>query len=158
MEKIDQYEWAMSLASELADKAYRSGDVPVGSVILDPSLKVVAKSFNNKEKSFRPTGHAEIIAIEEAALNLKNWRLEGCTLIVTLEPCLMCLGAMINARIERLVFGAYDSKGGAISLGYPFFKDKRLNHRFDVVGGVGHYGAAKNLSTFFKERRDSYKS
>ncbi len=147
----------MDLALELAEEAYKNGDVPVGAVVLDSSLKVIAESFNNKEKTFRPTGHAEIIALELAAKDLGCWRLEGCTLIVTLEPCPMCLGAMTNARIERLIFGAYDSKGGAISLGYNFFKDKRLNHRFGVVGGICHYQSSKMLSSFFKERRESYK-
>lgn len=156
MEKIDHYEWAMGLALGLAEEAYRLGEVPVGAIILDPSLRVISKAFNNKEASKKATGHAEILAIEEASVQVKNWRLEGCTLVVTLEPCLMCLGAMTQSRISNLVFGAYDRKGGAISLGYSFFKDQRLNHRFSVIGGISQYQCAKMLSSFFKERRSSY--
>lgn len=148
--------WFMNLALEMADQAYQEKEVPVGAVVVSPSGEVLAKSYNLKEKNFNPCAHAEILCLEKASAQLKNWRLSDCTLYVTLEPCPMCLNAMIHARIKKLVFGAYDPKGGALSLGYHFQLDQRLNHTFDVVGGLKHYECSKILSQFFKERRKSY--
>ncbi|MFW5871671.1 MAG: nucleoside deaminase, partial [bacterium] len=115
--------------------------------------QIIASSGNLKEYNYDPCGHAEIKAIRTACQNLKNWRLSDCTLYVTLEPCLMCLAAMIQARIGRLVFGAYDGKGGALSLGYEMQKDARLNHNFAVMGGIKRAEASVLLTNFFVTRR-----
>ena len=145
--------WNMNLALEEAQRAYKLGEVPVGAVLVSPDGKVESKGINLKESQFDPCGHAEICALRDQGEKLKNWRLTGHTLYVTLEPCAMCLGAMIQARIQSLVFGAYDPKGGAISLGYNLHKDSRLNHNFSVVGGVRHFECSQILSQFFREKR-----
>lgn len=150
-------QWHMQTALIQAQKAYSLDEVPVGAVLVDESGKVIAEAYNLKEKNCDPCGHAEIICIRQAAEKLKAWRLENCTLYVTLEPCPMCLGAMVHARIKRLVFGAYDAKGGAISLGYRLFQDERLNHRFEVMGGVEHYPCSQLLSQYFREKRANYR-
>ncbi len=142
----------MLQAMELAKETSGNGEVPVGAVIVLEN-EIIASGKNQKENFFNPVGHAEIIAIKNAAENIKNWRLENCSLYVTLEPCPMCLGAMIQARIKRLVFGAYDKKGGAISLGYNLYKDNRLNHNFDIVGGILMEEASCLLSNFFSSKR-----
>jgi tRNA(adenine34) deaminase len=149
--------WNMTLALEEADVAYKNDEVPIGAVVVDSSGKVLAKASNDKEKSNDPCGHAEIIAIRKAAEAQGAWRLSGCTLYVTLEPCPMCLAAMVQARVSNVVFGAYDRKGGAISLGYDLFKDSRLNHRFSVMGGIKHFECSRVLSNFFRAKRRSYK-
>lgn len=148
--------WYMKKALEQADKAYFKGEVPVGAVIVDSSNNIVSEGFNLKEQTFDCTSHAEVNCIRAASDSLKNWRLIDCTLFVTLEPCPMCLYSILSARIKRVVFGAYDTKGGAISLGYAFHRDERLNHRFSVTGGVLHYECSNLLSRFFKERRSNY--
>ncbi len=155
---MKDYIWNMNIAIEEAEKAYRAGEVPVGCVIVDEKGSIIAKSFNEKEKNFDACGHAEIIAIRNAGAKLKNWRLSNCHLFVTLEPCPMCLNAMIHARVSHLIFGAYDTKAGALSLGYNFYKDKRLNHQFSVVGGVEHFKSSRLLSNFFRERRGEYQT
>lgn len=152
------FNWPVHLANmhaalELATQAAREGEVPVGAVIVDQSGQMVAGSYNKKEQQADPTGHGEIICLRAAGLALQNWRLLGCTLYVTLEPCLMCLGAMQHARISQLVFGAFDAKAGAISLGYSLFKDRRLNHNFAVIGGVEHHHCSRLLSDFFRQQR-----
>lgn len=152
----DHY-WNMELALEEAEKAYKAGEVPVGAVIVSKDGKVLAKEYNKKENNFNPCGHAEILAMIEAAKVIKNWRLIDCSLYVTLEPCPMCLMAIVHSRIRNLYFGAYDSKGGSISLNYNFHTDKRLNHSFSVIGGVLQYNCSKMLSQFFRERRKFYK-
>ncbi len=148
--------WHMKLALEEAQKAWWGNEVPIGAIVVDGYGKILSRASNKKETKFHACDHAEILAINEAGEHLESWRLLDCTLFVTLEPCPMCLYAMVQARIKNLVFGAYDSKGGALSLGYNFMKDKRFNHRFDVMGGVMHYEASKMLSNFFKERRSNY--
>lgn len=148
----------MDLAIEMAEKAYAHDEVPVGAVIVDGSNKVLASCFNTKEQDHDVTGHAEILCLREAAQNNKGWRLNNCTLLVTLEPCPMCLNAALQARIKTVVFGAYDLKGGALSLGYHFHQDHRLNHKLNIVGGVRHYQCSKILSQFFKEKRNYYKT
>ena len=158
MIKLSDHLWNIGLALEEAENAFKNEEVPVGVIIIDEDGRVITKSFNQKEKKYNPCGHAEMLALMEAGKIKKNWRLEKCTLYSTLEPCPMCLGAMIHARIETLVFGAYDPKGGAISLGYNLHKDKRLNHNFSVIGGLRHYDCSKILSTFFKDKRKSYKN
>ena len=145
------------MALEEAEKAYDLDEVPIGCVIVSDSGEVLAKAHNYKETDNNPCGHAEIIAIQKAAREIESWRLSGATIYVTLEPCPMCLGAMTQSRISRLVFGSYDRKGGALSLGYSFYKDQRLNHRFQVMGGLNHYKCSKILSNYFKEKRQIHK-
>lgn len=146
-------EWHMESALLEAEKAYRVDEVPIGALVVDSSGSILAQAHNEKESVHDPCGHAEIIALRKAAENIKNWRLSGCSLIVTLEPCPMCLSAALHARVDRVVFGAYDSKGGSMSLGYNLYKDKRLNHEFSVIGGVMHYKCSNLLSSFFREKR-----
>lgn len=148
--------WNMSLALEEAEKAYHEDEVPIGAIIVDQNNKILAKSFNLKEKNHDSLGHAEILAIKIAGQTISNWRLSGCTLYVTCEPCPMCLAAMVQARIKTLVFGAYDPKGGALSLGYNLYKDERLNHKFSVVGGLKQFECSRLLSQFFKEKRTDF--
>ena len=117
----------------------------------------MAKAHNQREKSFDPSAHAEILALRKAAKKSGNWRLENATLVVTLEPCLMCLAACAHARIARVVFGAYDLKGGALSLGYDVHSDTRFNHRFAVMGGILQSDCARILSDFFRAKRGKKK-
>ena len=149
--------WFMSLAIEQAELAYKSQEVPVGAVLVSPDGEILSRQHNLKESHFNPTAHAELLTLIEGAKKNQNWRLSQCILYVTLEPCPMCLAAMVQARIKQCVFGAYDSKGGALSLGYSLHQDKRLNHQFSVVGGVKHFECSKVLSQFFKERRNTYR-
>ncbi|MGB7963735.1 MAG: tRNA adenosine(34) deaminase TadA [Propionicimonas sp.] len=130
------------------------GDVPVGAVVLDPDGRVVARAGNERELTGDPTAHAEILALRRAAEALGSWRLEGCTLVVTLEPCTMCAGAMVLARLERLVFGAFDPKAGAVASLWDVVRDPRLNHRLEVVGGIAEQECAEVLRSFFAGHRD----
>lgn len=155
---FEDHNWNMTVALEEAYSAWSLGEVPIGAVIIDSNGKFLAKSHNIKESAHNPCGHAEILAIIDAGKKLKNWRLTGATVYVTLEPCPMCMSALLQARIKTLVFGAYDKKGGAISLGYNFAKDSRLNHTFNIVGGIKHFECSKILSNFFHEKRQFYKS
>lgn len=150
--------WFMDEALIEAEKAYRIDEVPVGAVIVDSAGVIISKAHNKKEKAFNPCGHAEILAITEAAQKINNWRLIGCSIFVTLEPCPMCLGAISQSRIENLYFGAYDSKGGAISLNYNLYKDSRLNHKFNIIGGLKHFDCSRIISTFFREKRSTYRN
>ena len=153
MKNFRSLEWHMESALLEAEAAYKLDEVPIGALVVDTNGSIISKAHNIKESTSDPCGHAEILALQDAAKNLKNWRLKGCTLFVTLEPCPMCLSAALHARIERIIFGAYDAKGGAISLGYNLFKDKRVNHNCDIVGGVMHYKCSNLLSNFFREKR-----
>lgn len=146
----------MSLAYEQAQAAAWNGEVPVGAIMLNTDGKVVAQAGNEKELSYDPTAHAEILTIKKAGIANSGWRLSGHSLFVTLEPCPMCLSALLQSRIDHLYFGAYDPKGGAISLGYQFYKDKRFNHKFSVMGGIMHYQCSQLLSKFFRERRSQH--
>ncbi|GAB4405698.1 MAG: tRNA adenosine(34) deaminase TadA [Bacteriovoracaceae bacterium] len=146
----------MKLALEQAERAYKKGEVPVGAILVAADGKVISSTYNQKEESKNPIGHAELLALQAASGSFDSWRRLGCTLYVTLEPCTMCLGGLVQARVSRLVFGAYDKKAGALSLGYFLQTDSRLNHSFEVVGGVLHYECSKMLSQFFKERRSSH--
>lgn len=139
-----------------AHKAYREDEVPIGAVIVDSDGAILARAHNQKEKVHNPCGHAEILAISDACKKIKNWRLVDCSIYVTLEPCPMCLSALVQARIGHLYFGAYDTKGGALSLNYNFYKDQKLNHSFPVQGGLRHFECSRVLSTFFKEKRLGY--
>ena len=150
---FEELNWNMNLAREEANKAFGQDEVPVGAVIIGPDGKLLASQHNLKEQLKDPTAHAEIYAIREASKNLDNWRLEGCSIFVTLEPCPMCLHALMQARIKNLYFGAYDKKGGSLSLGYNFHKDSKLNHTFNVTGGLKHKECSELLSTFFKQKR-----
>lgn len=154
--KSKDYEWYMKIALEEAEKAFSMGEVPVGALLVNDQGDIISKGHNLKEKVSNPVGHAEIIALLDAGKNKKSWRLTDCTLFVTLEPCLMCMGALIQSRVKQLVFGAYDKKGGALSLGYSFHNNKDLNHNFPVVGGVLHFECSKILSDFFKLRRKGH--
>ena len=128
-------------------------DVPVGAVILDPAGAVVARAHNRREADSDPTAHAEIVAMRAAARAAGNWRLDGHTLVVTLEPCTMCAGAIIAARISRLVYGAADPKAGAVGSLWDVLRDRRLAHRTEVVRGVLAADCAALLHDFFAQRR-----
>ncbi len=149
--------WFMNIALEQADLAYRAQEVPVGAILVSPTGDILSRQHNLKESHFNPVAHAEILALTEGAKKLQNWRLTDCYLYVTLEPCPMCLTAMVQSRVKACIFGAYDQKGGALSLGYHLHQDKRLNHQFSVIGGVQHFECSRILSQFFKERRSSYR-
>ncbi len=143
----------MKIALECAYKAYKLDEVPVGCVIVDEKDSILAKSFNKREHFADPTGHAEILALREAALKRGNWRLNDCVLYVTLEPCIMCAGAIVLARIKRVVFGAFDPKFGGCGSIYDILRDERLNHRVEVKAGVLQEECSKILSDFFAKKR-----
>ena len=147
----------MGEAIKEAESAFSIGEVPVGAVIVNSQNQIISKAHNLKESTQDPCGHAEIIAIRKAAEILKSWRLLDCTLYVTLEPCPMCMGAIVQSRLKSVVFGAYDVKGGAITNGFNLHQNQKLNHRFNVIGGVSHYDCSNLLSSFFKQRRLFYK-
>ncbi len=142
----------MEMALELARGAAQRGDVPVGALVVSRGA-VVGQGFNNRERAHDPTGHAEIVALREACQGAQRWRLDGATLYVTLEPCPMCAGAIVNARLARLVYGAEDPKAGAVRSLYRVCDDPRLNHRLDVVAGVLASQSAELLRNFFGEAR-----
>jgi tRNA(adenine34) deaminase len=150
-----RYEEAMRQAISMARRAEESGDVPVGAVVLHPDGAVIGTGHNTRESANDPTAHAEVLAIREAAASLGTWRLAGCTLVVTLEPCTMCAGAVGLARIATLVFGAYDAKAGAVGSLWDVVRDRRINHRPDVVGGVLEAETGALLRGFFERRRSS---
>jgi tRNA(adenine34) deaminase len=141
-------------ALDLAKQAKSLDEVPVGALIVDLSGNVVGEGFNLREQGQNPVAHAEIVAIQEAARRMRSWRLTGCTLYVTLEPCPMCLAACQQARVDAVVYGARDPKGGAISLGYELHQDQRLNHRFKVEHEDSPE-CGKILSEFFSRKRKS---
>ena len=146
----------MSIALDEAQKAFAQQEVPVGCVVTDTQGKIISKAFNLKEQNSYACDHAELLAINEASQTVGGWRLSGCSIYVTLEPCPMCLSAIVQSRFKNLYFGAYDPKGGAISLGYNLHNDERLNHKVEVVGGIQHLNCGKLLSDFFKAKRKSY--
>ena len=130
-----------------------SEDVPVGAVVVDADGRVVGRGHNVREAEGDPAGHAEIRALQSAAEELGQWRLTGCTLVVTLEPCTMCAGALVLARVDRLVYGAEDPKAGAVGSLWDVVRDRRLNHRPEVVGGVLAEECAEALQAFFRTHR-----
>ena len=145
----------MRTAINLAQNAQlRSNDVPVGALLIDEENNIIAQAGNEREAKHDPTAHAEVLVLRQAALIKQNWRLNGCTLIVTLEPCVMCAGAIINSRISRVVFGAWDEKAGACGSLFDLVRDRRLNHQIEVVGGVLEDECAAQLRTFFADHRD----
>jgi len=129
------------------------GEVPVGAVVLDPAGAVLARAHNQRESDADPTAHAEIVAIRAAGHALRSWHLDGCTLVVTLEPCTMCAGAVVAARIARVVYGAADPKAGAAGSLWDVLRDRRLNHRAEVVGGILAAECGAILQQFFAQRR-----
>ena len=144
----------MAKAIELARvAASASGDVPVGAIVLNEAGQVIATGANQRELSHNPIAHAEVIAIQKAASAIGNWRLEGCTLVVTLEPCAMCAGAIAQARIPRLVFGAWDEKAGAVGSQWDLLRDPRQLHKPEVISGVLADECAALLGEFFQEKR-----
>ena len=143
----------MELALDEARAALETEDVPVGAVVLSPAGDVIGRGRNVREVEADPTGHAEIVAMRQAAGAVGEWRLTGCTLVVTLEPCTMCAGALVLARVERLVFGAYDEKAGAVGSLWDVVRDRRLNHRPEVVAGVLADESTALLESFFKRHR-----
>ena len=144
---------AMVQALALARQAIEHGDVPVGAVVLDPDGTVIGTGFNTREALGDPTGHAEVNAIRAAAEACGSWRLEGCTLVVTLEPCTMCAGAIVGSRLSRLVFGAFDEKAGAVGSLWDVVRDRRLNHRPEVISGICAEESTALLHQFFASHR-----
>lgn len=147
------WEPAMRLALEEARDCALSADVPIGAVVLDAGGDVIATGRNIREAVADPTGHAEVVALRAAARRVGEWRLGGCTLVVTLEPCTMCAGALVLSRIDRLVFAAYDEKAGAVGSLWDVVRDPRLNHRPEVIGGVLAEESTALLNAFFAEHR-----
>jgi tRNA(adenine34) deaminase len=147
-----QWDGPMRLALRQGRLSADHGDVPIGAVVLDPSGAVVAAAGNQRELARDPTAHAEILVLREAAAALGSWRLIEHTLVVTLEPCTMCAGALVLARVARLVFGAYDPKAGAVASLFDVVRDPRLNHRVDVRGGILEAECGVMLSDFFATR------
>jgi tRNA(adenine34) deaminase len=144
--------WMRAALAE-ADEAARKGEVPVGCVLVSAAGDVVARGHNLRETLADPTAHAEMVAIREAARVLASWRLDGVTAYVTLEPCAMCAGALVHARVARVVYGCEDPKGGAVTTLFPIGRDSRLNHRFEVTSGVLASDCADRLRQFFAALR-----
>jgi tRNA(adenine34) deaminase len=143
----------MASALELARLAPAHGDVPVGALVVTADGAVVGSGHNDREGAGDPTAHAEVLALRAAAAALGSWRLTGCTLVVTLEPCTMCAGALVLARVDRVVYGAADPKAGAAGSLWDVVRDRRLNHRPEVVGGVLADECSTLLRAFFEDRR-----
>ncbi|WP_078849886.1 tRNA adenosine(34) deaminase TadA [Streptomyces sp. NRRL F-5126] len=143
----------MRRALDEAAGAALTGDVPVGAVVLSPAGTVLATGRNEREATGDPTAHAEVLALRAAAARAGAWRLTGCTLVVTLEPCTMCAGALVQARVDRVVYGARDEKAGAAGSLWDVVRDRRLNHRPEVIGGVLADECAAGLRAFFALRR-----
>ncbi len=146
---------AMQAALALAREAGAAGEVPIGAVVLNASGDVVGAGYNEREASGDPTAHAEVTALRAAASSLGTWRLDNCTLVVTLEPCTMCAGALVLARVRRLVFGAWNDEMGAVGTLWDVVRDRRLNHRPEVVSGVLADECGALLQEFFGKHRDS---
>ncbi|MFG1998314.1 tRNA adenosine(34) deaminase TadA [Spirillospora sp. NPDC048911] len=149
----EEYAPAMRQALAEARLAYEADEVPVGALVLDVSGTTIGRGHNDRERTGDPTGHAEMIALREAASALGTWRLSGCTLVVTLEPCTMCAGASVQARVDRIVYGAIDLKAGAVGSLWDVVRDRRLNHRPEVFAGVLADECGALLTEFFVHRR-----
>jgi tRNA(adenine34) deaminase len=149
---VSHDEW-MGEALVLARQAAADGDVPVGALVVDAAGRVIGRGRNTRERDGDPTGHAEIVAIREAATAVGEWRLHGCTLVVTLEPCTMCAGAIVASRVDRLVFGPFDDKAGAVGSLWDVVRDRRLNHRPEVFSGVRAAESSELLRGFFATHR-----
>lgn len=146
---------AMRRALAVAAECAASGDVPIGAVVLGPDGAELAVGRNERERHHDPTGHAEVVALRRAGAATGSWRLDGATLVVTLEPCTMCAGAAVLARVRRIVFGAWDPKAGAVGSLWDVVRDRRLNHRPEVIAGVREAECAELLEEFFAGARDS---
>lgn len=144
----------LARARELAAECLAHGDVPVGALVLDADGAVLGEGRNVREELGDPVGHAEIVAVRRAAAARGSWRLDGCTLVVTLEPCVMCAGALVQSRVERVVFGAWDDRAGACGSVWDVVRDPRALHRLEVVGGVDQEACAGLLVDFFAARRE----
>lgn len=149
-----KHEYFMTLALGEAKKAYSLGEVPIGAIITKGE-EVIATAYNRREIDKSALAHAEILAIETACQRLGGWRLTGCTMYVTLEPCLMCAGAIINSRLTRLVYAAKDPKAGAVTSLYTILEDARLNHQVEVITGILQEEASALLKEFFKKLRST---
>jgi tRNA(adenine34) deaminase len=145
--------WATLMGLALAEAELAGSDVPIGAVVVDADGQVIGRGHNEREETGDPTAHAEILAIRAAAEHVGEWRLTGCTLVVTLEPCTMCAGAIVLARLDRLVFAAYDEKAGAVGSLWDVVRDRRLNHRPEVVSGIMADEAGARLRDFFEGHR-----
>jgi tRNA(adenine34) deaminase len=153
MGAYDGWAAAMGQALDEARTALTTGDVPIGAVVLDETGTVIGRGRNEREALGDPTAHAEVVALRTAAATRGEWRLDGCTLVVTLEPCTMCAGAVVLSRISRLVFGAFDEKAGAVGSLWDVVRDRRLNHRPEVVSGVRAGECTDVLLQFFASQR-----
>ncbi len=147
------YDGWMRTALDQALLALPSGDVPVGAVVVDAAGQVIGRGHNSRERDGDPTAHAEVVALRSAAAARGSWRLTGTTLVVTLEPCTMCAGAAVLARVDRLVFGAYDDRAGAVGSLWDVVRDRRLNHRPEVIAGVSEDACRALLLDFFAGQR-----
>ena len=152
MIELDLHSFYMKMALDQARAAEAMDEVPVGSVIVS-NEKIIAAAHNQRETLKDPTAHAEMIAITQAAESLQSWRLTDCTLYVTLEPCPMCAGAIVQARIGRVVYGASDAKAGAVDSLYKLLSDARLNHQVEVISGIEADGCGELLTQFFRRKR-----
>jgi len=150
---FNSFEQEMKTAVEIATSALAAGDVPVGALVLNAQGKQVGTGYNRREIDKDPSAHAEIIALRQAAIANNSWRLDGHTIVVTLEPCAMCAGAIAQARIKTLVFGAWDEKAGAVGSVWDVLRDPRALHQVEVISGVNESECAVLLSEFFKKNR-----
>jgi tRNA(adenine34) deaminase len=148
----------MRAALAEAELAAVAEDVPIGAVVLSPAGEVIGRGHNVRERDGDPTGHAEVVALRAAAAAVGEWRLSGCTLVVTLEPCTMCAGAAVLSRVERIVFAAYDEKAGAVGSLWDVARDRRLNHRPEVIAGLLAEESTALLTAFFDRHRDFSRS
>jgi tRNA(adenine34) deaminase len=143
----------MRSAIAIAKEALANGDVPVGAIVVSPMGEIIGTGANEREENKDPSAHAEIVAMRNASKKLNNWRLDDCTIIVTLEPCAMCAGAIAQSRIKTLVFGAWDEKAGAVGSVWDILRDPRSPHRTEVFAGILEKECVELLSNFFKEQR-----
>lgn len=147
--------WANAMMEAVSEAAAAggAGEVPVGAVVVDAMGTIIGRGQNTREKDADPLGHAEVVALRDAAAQRGSWRLDDCTLVVTLEPCAMCAGAIVQSRIARLVFGAHDAKAGAVGSLWDVVRDPRVPHRVEVLSGVLADVCAQHLTEFFERRR-----
>ncbi len=150
-----RYEQWVRLALDEAGTAPAHGDVPIGAIVVDAEGSTLGRSVNARELTSDPTAHAEVLALRQASTALQSWRLSGCTLVVTLEPCVMCAGAATLARVDRVVFGAWNPDAGAAGSVWDLLRDRRLNHRPEVIGGVLEAECGAVLSEWFGQQRES---
>ena len=151
---MESYEKLMSSALIAATDALKNGDVPIGAIVIDPVGNIIGTGANRREVDNDPSAHAEVVAMREAGKKLNNWRLDGCTVVVTLEPCAMCAGAIAQSRVKTLIFGAWDKKAGAVGSVWDVLRDPRSPHRTEVISGILEKECADILAQFFKTQRD----